>query len=139
MSSNRYLGLKSWLPKIICALLLISITACGPAAAKPTPTPAFTPTPAVTLSPAETQHTLTVNGVQRSYLLHIPPGLDASLPQPVVFALHGFDNERFFEVTDLQNMAGFGAISDQSGFILVYPSGLDGVLECRRRVLRLGG
>ncbi len=129
ISIIRKKGLFSsyWLPKILCPVLIIALTACGPAAAKPTPTPAFTPTPAVTLSPAETQHTLTVNGQERTYLLHIPPGLDASLPQPVVFALHGFDNERFFEITDLQNMAGFGAISDQSGFVLVYPSGLNGV------------
>jgi polyhydroxybutyrate depolymerase len=112
--------------------LLVGMVACGQTPVPPTATPTAIPSPtaivvAATLQPTNEQRTLTVDGVERTYLLHVPPGLDSSQPTPVFFALHGFDTEKFFEITDLQNVAGFEAIADQGGFILVYPSGLDGV------------
>lgn len=120
-TTNPIRNHQCWLSGLLGCVLLVIVSACGPAALQPTPTPA------ATLKPGDSQHTISVNGVERSYLLHIPPGMDSSRPNPLVFALHGFDNEHFFEVTDLQNMTGFSAISDQSGFILVYPSGVNGV------------
>jgi polyhydroxybutyrate depolymerase len=124
--SRKKLEFRNYLLVIFSAVLLISTTTCGQAVARPTSTPAPTATLASTLQPGETQHTVKVNSLDRTYLLHIPPGLDSSRPIPVVFALHGFDNEHFFEVTDLQNMTGFGDISDKNGFILIYPSGVSG-------------
>lgn len=63
--------------------------------------------------------TITVDGVVRSYLLHVPATYQPGAP--LVLALHGgAGSARQFsrgnQLTDL---------SDQAGFILVYPDGLD--------------
>ncbi len=118
---------------IITIALLISITACGQATSTPTPTTGPTATslptatPAPTLQPGESQHNVVVNGLDRTYLVHIPPGLDIIHPVPVVLILHGYDNEVHFEISDLEHMTGFNDISDKSGFVAVYPSGVSGV------------
>jgi polyhydroxybutyrate depolymerase len=131
-STGKKTSFNIYLLAIISAVLLISTTACGQSVAMPTATVAPTATPlpsptaAATLQSGETQHTVKVDGADRTYLLHIPAGLASNKPAPVVFALHGFDNEHYFEVSDLKNMAGFDAISDQSRFILIYPEGVSG-------------
>lgn len=102
-------------------ILLLGTTACGQNI------PAPTDTPAPTLQPGESQHTLNINGLERTYMLHVPPGLDGSQPVPVVFILHGYDSEIHFEISDMQNMSGFNEIADKNGFIEVYPSGVSGV------------
>ena len=124
--------LKTCLYPCLAVALLIGMVACGQTPVPPTATPTAVPSPTLTavvatLQPTDEERTLTVDGAERTYLLHVPPGLDSSQPAPVFFALHGFDTEKHFEISDLQNVAGFEAISDQNGFILVYPSGLDGV------------
>jgi polyhydroxybutyrate depolymerase len=118
--------LRIWSYTFIAATLLVGVVACGQNAATPTAVPTAT-IAAATLQPGDSERTLTVNGVERTYLLHIPPGLDSHRPVPVVFALHGYDNEIHFEVSDLQHMTGFNDIADQSGFLLVYPKGISGV------------
>ena len=127
MTGNRIAG-SNILLTFLTVFLVISLAACGQSIEPPAPTatPASTPTPAPTLQAGDSQHTIKVDNLDRTYLLHIPPGLESGKPSPVVIALHGFDNEHFFEVTDLQNMTGFGDISDKNGFILVYPSGDSG-------------
>jgi polyhydroxybutyrate depolymerase len=114
-----------YLLEIVTAVFLVSISSCRQVVTSTMP--ASTPTPAATLQNGETPHTLKVNGQERTYLLHIPPGINRSQPVPVVFTLHGYDNEVYFEISDLQNMTGFNDIADKSGFILVYPSGISGV------------
>jgi polyhydroxybutyrate depolymerase len=112
--------------------LLMGATACSPAGAKPTPTLAptatapATATPAPTLQPGDSTRTLTVGGSERTYLLHIPPGLDMGHPAPVVFVFHGFDPEAHFAVSDIQNISGFNDIADKNGFLVVYPTGISG-------------
>jgi hypothetical protein len=127
----RKTDFKSGLLTVVTTVLLISMSACSQTAATSTatiaPTATPTATPAPTLQSGESHRPVKVNGLDRTFLLHIPPGLDSSRPEPVVFALHGFDNKYYFEVTDLQHITEFGTISDQSGFILVYPSGISGV------------
>ena len=124
---------RSHLLILSASVLLLGITACGQvsatstATAVPTPTPLPTATPAPTLQPGDFQRTLMVNGLERTYLLHIPAGLDSSRPLPLVFALHGYDNEIHFEISDLVNMTGFNDIADGSRFVVVYPSGVSGV------------
>jgi polyhydroxybutyrate depolymerase len=124
--------LRIWLYTFIAATLLVGVVACGQTVATPTAVPTAIPSStatiaAATLQPGDLERTLTVNGVERTYLLHIPPGLDSTKPVPVVFAFHGYDIEIYFEISDLQNMTGFNDIADQSGFLLVYPKGISGV------------
>jgi polyhydroxybutyrate depolymerase len=119
---NKMKSLRKNLFSIFAFILLISTTACGqtgtlvPFEATATPTA----TPAPTLQPNEITRTVTVDGVERSYLLHIPPGVDAIHPLPVVFAFHGAGEQP----ATMQLATGFNEIADNNHFVLVYPEGL---------------
>ena len=103
----------------IAVFLLISSAACGQAAAKPTATAAPTATPAATLQPGDSTRTLTVDGLERTYILHIPPGIDNQNPTPLVLAFHEFLENSYV----MQQHTGFNDTADQSGFILAYLDG----------------
>jgi polyhydroxybutyrate depolymerase len=70
---------------------------------------------------AQGQYTrrLTVEGLERSYLLYIPSGLNAGTQAPVIIALHGGGGtpEILSRQTELHERAG------RAGFIVVYPAG----------------
>ena len=104
---------------LIAAILLISSAACGQAAPKPTPTPLLTATPAPTIQPGVSTRTLTVGSLKRTYILHIPPGLDSLNPVPVVFVFHGYT----MSAAIMPIMSGFNDIADTDGFLVVYPNG----------------
>jgi len=66
-----------------------------------------------------TSRTVASGGSNRTYLVHVPAGYDASRPTPVVLNFHGFLSN-----PKTQNAAsGFEAMSDREGFILVTPDG----------------
>ena len=110
---------KHHLHTIIAFSILLAAAACSPAAAQPAPSP--TPSPAPTLPPCDSTRTLTVGQLQRTYLLHIPPGLDGLQPVPLVFVFHGLTGS----AETIQTMSGFNEISDQFGFVVVYPNGFE--------------
>lgn len=62
---------------------------------------------------------LTVGELERTYLLHIPPGLNPAIPAPVILAFHpGFGTaEGFASKTGLSEQAA------RFGFVVVYPQG----------------
>lgn len=63
--------------------------------------------------------TVTVNGQERSYLVHIPPRYEAESPTPVVLILHGARmNARM-----MVEFSGMHRTSDEAGFVAVYPNG----------------
>jgi polyhydroxybutyrate depolymerase len=78
---------------------------------------------------------LTVDGVVREVVIHVPVSVDGSQDVPVVFMLHGTsgDGDKFY------NISGWVPKADQEGFIAVFPSALtyclgddedyDGVIE----------
>lgn len=115
----------SWnrLFSILAFILLISTTSCGQTAIAtlaPTATPPATTTPAPTLQPSDSIRNVTVNGVERSYLLHIPPGVDGIHAVPVVFAFHGAGEQP----ATLQLSSGFNEVADNNRFVLAYPEGM---------------
>lgn len=59
-------------------------------------------------------------GQTRQYRLHIPPGYQASQPVPLLLGFHGAG----MSGAGFESMSGFSALSDQAGFIVVYPQGL---------------
>ncbi len=64
---------------------------------------------------------ITVDGIERTYILHFPKSLDNTKPVPLVFALHGgggFANK-------MNGLTKFNKVSDDYGFILCYPQGID--------------
>ncbi len=65
--------------------------------------------------------TLTVDGRERTYSVHIPAGEHAGLPFPLVLALHG----RLGNGEGQARLSHFDRVSDAHGFIVVYPDGLD--------------
>ena len=85
------------------------------------PIPIATPSPAPDgESPAvDLVAGLTVNGRERSYRLHVPPGLMPSASSALVVALHGGGGNG----TNLQAKIGLDAIADREGFLVAYPDG----------------
>jgi polyhydroxybutyrate depolymerase len=69
--------------------------------------------------PGDYERQLTVNGLARSYLLHVPPGLNGLQPVPVVFIYHGYSGNS----SGMQTMTGFNEIADNAVFLAVYPEG----------------
>jgi polyhydroxybutyrate depolymerase len=61
---------------------------------------------------------ITVDGTDRSAMVHIPPHNGA--PLPVVVALHGSSSSAGV----LESVTNFDEVADQNGFAVVYPEGL---------------
>ncbi len=98
--------------------LFLLILACG----QTTPTLPATFPPNQTepsLQPGDSTRSLVHAGIERTYLLHIPPGYDATRPTPLVLAFHGIglNAEEMVRISKLSEQA------DTSGFIVVYPNG----------------
>jgi len=95
---------------LLCGLWL---TGCGRLAERRA---ARTP---VSLSPGDVTCTLTYDGRERSYIVHVPPGYDPARPTPVVLVFHGGGGN----AENARMMTGFDAGADAAGFIVVYPNG----------------
>jgi polyhydroxybutyrate depolymerase len=104
---------------ILCVLVATGLSGCAPAPA-PAPTPTAAPTAEPTLPFGDSERTLTVDAVERSYLLHIPPNVPAGQPLPVVLVFHGFSGTG----GSMLVATGFNSLSDTFGFLAVYPNGL---------------
>ncbi len=76
-------------------------------------------TPGPTLPAGDLTRSLTHEGRERSYLLHVPERLDFSQPLAVVFVFHGGTGN----AQNALQMSGFNAVADQNGFLVVYPNG----------------
>ena len=72
-----------------------------------------------TLRPGDHFCPLTVGGLNRSYLVHVPKGYDSTKPEPVVLALHGMAMTGAMMV----NFTGLNDTSEKNNFIVVYPNG----------------
>ncbi len=62
---------------------------------------------------------LTFGGLQRSYFVHVPPGLEQ--PTGLVINLHGAGMTGPAQAA----ATNYNAIADQHGFVVVYPEGID--------------
>lgn len=59
-------------------------------------------------------------GVERTYLLHLPPAYDGRSPYPLVIAMHG----GFGSAENLQRMSRLSEAADTLNFVVVYPEGV---------------
>jgi polyhydroxybutyrate depolymerase len=66
---------------------------------------------------------LTVGGVKRFMVVHVPAGIPVGRPAALVLALHGFGGSG----PEMERYSGFSRVADQHGFIVAYPSA-DGLL-----------
>ncbi|MCV7178655.1 CE1 family esterase [Mycolicibacterium sphagni] len=62
---------------------------------------------------------LTFGGAQRTYVLHVPAGLDH--PNGLVLNLHGGSQTGFKQAAETN----YDAVADQHGWIVAYPDGID--------------
>lgn len=62
---------------------------------------------------------LVSDGVEREYLLYVPPGHDASKPTPLVISLHGAT----LWPGAHRDITRWNDVADEFGFLVVYPSG----------------
>lgn len=74
-----------------------------------------------TLGPGDTTKTITVDGVERSFLVHAPPSYDGTTPLPVVLDFHGLGGNS----NQQKNLSRWDDVGDAEGFITVYPQGID--------------
>ncbi len=73
------------------------------------------------LTPGDHTRTLAIDGRERSYLVHLPPGSPAAGTDrwPVIIAFHGSGtNARL-----MQHLSGLSDKADEAGFVVVYPNG----------------
>jgi polyhydroxybutyrate depolymerase len=73
------------------------------------------------LQPGDTTRQLAIDGVQRSFLVHVPPGYDGTTRVPVVFDFHGLGGNS----NQQKNLSRWDDVADANGFISVYPQGID--------------
>ena len=59
------------------------------------------------------------NGVMRTFLIHVPPGLDKGRPVPLVVVFHGGGGNAM----NAARMSGMSAKADSEQFLVAYPSG----------------
>ncbi len=108
---------------IIAAIgaLLFASLACSratPTPLPPTPSSAVTST-AVTPPTGDSTRTLTYEGIQRSYILHIPPSYDGSQAMALVMDFHGGGGT----AQNQRRVSGFDPLADEKGFVVAYPNG----------------
>ncbi len=73
-------------------------------------------------SAQETREAITVDDVNRAYVVHLPKGYDEKQHYPVVVLLHGMNQE----ADDMERLTHFNELADKDSVIAVYPSALHG-------------
>ena len=71
------------------------------------------------LAPGNHNRSLRVDGVDRAYLVHVPPKYDSKQPTPVVLVLHG----AWTNGPITAGYSGLNRTADENNFIAVYPNG----------------
>lgn len=94
---------------LTAATVVAAVAACG---GSPT-------TAAPALTPGDHEHTVTVDGRERSYVVHVPAGLQAARRAPVVIVLHGGGGN----ARNAVEQTGMNQQADRGGFLAVYPDG----------------
>jgi len=77
--------------------------------------------PATSLPPGETTTTLQVGGTARTFILHVPKGYTGKTPVPFVIDWHPLMGTGASQ----KSISGYQALSDQEGFIIAWPNGID--------------
>jgi polyhydroxybutyrate depolymerase len=103
---------------LLCALVIL-VCAVGWRHRKAAASPAPLPPPAATIESGTRSGSLEFGGLTRTYLIHVPPGTDATTPLPLVFVLHGATESN----EGVEQLSGMSARADAEHFLAVYPNG----------------
>jgi polyhydroxybutyrate depolymerase len=106
-------------PVVAGMALFGSVILTGPASA--VAATSSSTAPAQTLAPMSGSYTfhLTFDGIDRSYLVHVPPAAMSGAPLPMVLNLHGDTQNGQLEEIQTQ----MDPNADQNGYLVVYPNG----------------
>ena len=96
------------------AAAAVMLAACTKAPASPNAAD-----PAASIPPGDSEHLVTVEGTERTYLLHIPKGVQEGEPLPLIVVYHG----QFWDANFTMQTTGFNDIADADGFLVAYPNG----------------
>lgn len=69
--------------------------------------------------PGEFEKAIISGGVEREYILHVPPDYDGETPLPLVMLFHGFA----LAGRSMLDYSALGTVADREGFLLVAPTG----------------
>jgi polyhydroxybutyrate depolymerase len=75
----------------------------------------------VTIKAGDNNQMLTIGTLQRTYLVHAPPGYTGKTAVPVVFDFHGLSGNG----AQQKSLSRWDKVGDAEGFIMVYPDGVD--------------
>lgn len=75
-----------------------------------------------TLWGQETKESVTVDDVNREFMVRLPRGYDAQQHYPVVLLLHGMNQD----TDDIERLTRFDELADKDSVIVVYPAALHG-------------
>lgn len=74
------------------------------------------------LGAQETKEKVTVNDVDRTFMVRLPKGYDPQRHYPVVILLHGMNQD----ADDMERLTRFDELADKDGIVAVYPFALHG-------------
>ncbi|HVU01408.1 MAG TPA: PHB depolymerase family esterase [Polyangiaceae bacterium] len=77
--------------------------------------------PSTALAPGDTNASIDVGGTTRTYIRHVPTSYTGETPVPLVVDLHPLFGNGAAERLN----SGYGPLSDQEGFVVVWPDGID--------------
>ncbi|MCO1598765.1 polyhydroxybutyrate depolymerase [Micromonospora sp. RHAY321] len=108
---------------VLTGLCLIAVAVACAERGRPSSTPSAQPS-ASSERPAPGDHRLTLrhNGLDRTYLLHAPPGYDPNRPSALVIALHFYPGAGAL----MRELGGLDARADQDNVLVAYPDGQSG-------------
>jgi polyhydroxybutyrate depolymerase len=108
---------------VLCVILAPALGCSAGSASSPAPDAGPPPVATCSLSPTakpgETTETLSIGGLSRTYIVHVPAGYTGKTLVPVVFDYHPLD----VSASTWKNITTWGATADAEGFIVVWPQG----------------
>ena len=81
--------------------------------------------PAQSLATGDEERDLVVDGVTRTYSLHVPQSYAGTSPVPLVLDFHPMTLGATWE----KDNSGYGPLADQEGFVVVWPHGMNGTWD----------
>ena len=79
------------------------------------------PCPSGGWTPGDQRITLTHDGIERVYEVHVPPGYTGTTRVPLVMTIHGAHNT----IAMVKGWSQMNPVADANGFIVVYPQAVD--------------
>jgi polyhydroxybutyrate depolymerase len=70
---------------------------------------------------AQVNGTIVHDGITRNHITYVPSGYTPGTQVPLVFVMHGFTQS----ASAIMGVTGFNALSEQEGFIVAYPNGVN--------------